>query len=75
VTKKSALEQLATALDRSADDFAALNILKTPQLKILVEDFRTVQKCQHTDLQQAIDAALQHVPRLLRGTVLKILRG
>lgn len=72
---KPELEQLASALARPVDTLAALNGLDDAQLKNLLQGFRAAQSRQRADMQAAIDGALKHIPALLRGTVLKILRG
>ena len=69
------VNDLATALQIDAEGLAALEQLPPPQLTALRKAFQQAQQRQRADLQKAIDSALKHVPALLRGTVLKILRG
>ncbi|MGH8461550.1 MAG: hypothetical protein ACRESS_08100 [Stenotrophobium sp.] len=72
---KTELEQLGSALGKPAAELAALETLNTAQLQALLQGFRTAQTRQRADMQKAIDGALKHIPALLRGTVLRILRG
>ena len=72
---KTEFEQLGAALGKSAAELAALQALDTAQLQTLLQGFRTAQTRQRADMEQAIQNALKHIPALLRGTVLKILRG
>ncbi|HWU69439.1 MAG TPA: hypothetical protein VN046_11200 [Stenotrophobium sp.] len=75
MTLKPELEQLASALDKPAGELSALDALDAAQLQNLLQGFRNAQSRQRADMQKAIDGALRHIPALLRGTVLRILRG
>ncbi|MGH8504445.1 MAG: hypothetical protein ACRETM_00600 [Stenotrophobium sp.] len=75
MTLKPELEQLASALAKPARELSALDALDGAQLQSLLQGFRGAQTRQRADMQKAIDGALKHIPALLRGAVLKILRG
>lgn len=52
-----------------------LERLSTPQLEKLAAAFATAKQHQRAALQDSTEAALSHVPMLLRGAVRKVLFG
>jgi hypothetical protein len=66
---------LASAVNTPSRTLSELERLEPSQINVLREGFLKAQTRQRADMTQAIDAALKHVPALLRGAVLKILRG
>ena len=51
-----------------------LGALDDADIDALTESLRRARRHQQKQLQQAFDAALEHVPLLLRGAVRKILQ-
>lgn len=54
------------------DDFSALS---QTEIQFLTDGLRTTCKRQQSQIQQAMESALGHIPLLLRGPVRKILIG
>lgn len=54
---------------------AGLEALSKPQLEKLANALGTAKTRQRAALQDSTEAALSHVPLLLRGTVRKVLFG
>lgn len=75
MSQPAPLAALAATLNARPDQLKGLETLKPEQLETLRSGFLQAQKRQRTDMQQAIDGAMKYVPALLRGTILKILRG
>lgn len=64
---------LAEALGSSLP--AGLEGLSKPQLETLAAAFASAKTQQRSALEQSTEAALSHVPFLLRGAVRKVLFG
>lgn len=54
---------------------AGLETLDKPQLEKLAAAFATAKTQQRAALEQSTEAALSHIPLLLRGAVRKVLFG
>lgn len=73
--RAAALERLVRAAalpPAQRDALAALDAAQLEQLALLIEQARERDR---RELHDAIHAGLQHVPRLLRGAVVRILGG
>lgn len=67
------LSALSRELQGPAPD--ALASLDAPQIQFLTDCLRSTRHRQQSQLQQAMEAALGHIPLPLRGPVKKILIG
>ncbi|MGH8456160.1 MAG: hypothetical protein ACRETW_09620 [Stenotrophobium sp.] len=69
------LEKLAAILGKPSGELTSLGALAPDQLQALADGFLSAQKTQRAELEKAIQEALGHLPALVRGPVIKILRG
>ncbi|HEU0196610.1 MAG TPA: hypothetical protein VFQ88_05250 [Nevskiaceae bacterium] len=72
---QTALDSLAARLRVERSGLASFEQLPADQQRSLDQAVEQVQVRQRRDLDAAIQNALRHVPLLLRGPVLKILRS
>ncbi|TAM13005.1 MAG: hypothetical protein EPN72_11480 [Nevskiaceae bacterium] len=73
--KAKPLTSVLSSLQLDEHAVPGLVDLSAAQQKRLVDTVHAVQSAQRVELAAAIEAALRHVPLLLRRPVLKILRG
>ena len=67
------LSELNRELHCSApQDFSRL---EEAEVQLLTDCLRSTKKRQHSQLRQSMEAALSHIPALLRGPVKRILLG
>ena len=69
----TAREELAAELGVEAADLAFLDDLDEAQVALVLAGFRAATERQQEQIDAAVREALQHIPRVLRGPIHKML--
>lgn len=73
MSTENALGSLAAELRMSVEELQPFAALDTDHQERLLMAIQEAKRKQHDSLEVAVDGAMQHIPRLLRGPVLRIL--